>query len=1101
IYRTGGDGIEVASNTNAFVDYNYIEDAGANGIYILNTEGLEVTRNHILRAGNEGILGENVQDGLIDGNDVEDPSSDGIRFDGSRNITVSNNDVTGGNDQGIEFDDSSDIEIFGNYVTWFEDGIDVDDSNDVNIHDNYVEYMDYNGIEVSDSGDVVIRNNYVYDVGNDGIFVDYAYSDYNYYAVEITDNEVDSTGDDGIEVIYGGRTLISGNDVYNAGANYYGASYYGDYYGGDGIHVRGVHGDGYYGEGYYAGYAVEILDNDVENTGDDGIEVLDSGRTLIAGNDIYDTGYGDYGYYGDYYGADGIHVRNVFADGEYYGAGYYGEGYGGYDVNIFDNYVSTTGDDGIEVLNSGSTIIGWNYVYHSGAGNGGDWYGADGIHVRGVSGDGYSDGYYGDYGFDPYAVVITDNDVDLTYDDGIEVVDSGRTLIEDNEVSRAGFGMETYYGGYYGYYGEGYYGDYGYYTFPTSGGDDGYGADGIHVRNVYAGYYGEGGPEFLLAGFIGEEGYYGGYDVNIIGNDVDTTTDDGIEVLYSGSTLIGDNTVNNAGTYYGEYADYHGGDGIHVRGVHGDLFGPGYYGDYGVSPYSVVIIDNDVDTTHDDGIEVVQSGRTRIEGNDVFNAGGNAYYGDYGYYGYYGYYGEDDIFGADGIHVRQVYGEERKLFDGYYGGYAVEIVGNNVDTTGDDGIQVLFSGNTLIDTNTVANAGANNGARIFGADGIHVLNNFGFFGYDEGPSFDSEFGIGFGGGFVVDIVNNTVSDSEDDGIEVMGVGNFLIDNNDVDRSGDDGISVLSFNGFFEEPESEGEGEEVFLVSYVPSFDFGTVISNNTVDDSGENGLYFGGPSGGDVEVLGNTFTNNPVGALFESGRIDMIGATNTINGGHTGLLFQPFYLYGDEEEEVFEYAGMSLVDNTIGTTVFNGQSDFYVYLDDSAFWAPGFPTIIDGTNATFDGTNPASTGGFIPLGEYNRIEAMIHDFVDEDFRGLFFFGLPGDLFDGDLEDIFRELGLFDNGPGGLNITITGLPGVPGNLAAFLAGISPAAGGEEGEQGAEDLANIEPAAGGEESVCWGDAITNALNGVTTNYSFSGSMAEAINDATNCQSEEL
>ena len=83
---------------------------------------------------------------------------------------------------------------------------------------------------------------------------------------------------------------------------------------------------------------------------------------------------------------------------------------------------------------------------------------------------------------------------------------------------------------------------------------------------------------------------------------------------------------------------------------------------------------------------------------------------------------------------------------------------------------------------------------------------------------------------------------------------------------------------------------------------------------------------------------------------------------------------------------MSLVGNTIGTTKFKGQSEFYIELTNGALFDPGKPTVINALNATFDGINPASQGGFLSQAQFDQIEAGIFHFTDLSSLGLFFFG-------------------------------------------------------------------------------------------------------------------
>ncbi|HBR68281.1 MAG TPA: hypothetical protein DEA55_02775, partial [Rhodospirillaceae bacterium] len=222
---------------------------------------------------------------------------------------------------------------------------------------------------VDGSNNVRIKDNTIFDVGIDGIHANNIGGNglYDGSALIIKGNEIDYAGDDGIEVLDSGKALIKNNNIAYVGYDSY---YYDGYFGtvlnnGDGIHVNNVFG-------FDGDHDIKIVDNTIHQTGDDGIDVGNSGRTLISGNNISDAGVGGeseegpyYGYgYGDEHGADGIFVHNsgnglieMAALDSLEGPGYYGEGYHGYSVNIIDNNINATGDDGIEVINSGSTYV------------------------------------------------------------------------------------------------------------------------------------------------------------------------------------------------------------------------------------------------------------------------------------------------------------------------------------------------------------------------------------------------------------------------------------------------------------------------------------------------------------------------------------------------------------------------------------------------------------------------------------------------------------------------------------------------------------------------------------------------------------------------
>ncbi len=1259
---------------------------------------------------------------------------------------------------------------------------------------------------------------------------------YNYepnenYALIIRNNDIERTADDGIEVVGGNnilaskvletgpqdedtkkvphyygitdRVLIAENtvsetgyfdndfDVPEPGLKHGYENVGPDGYGHDGIHVRNINGANFYGDvlnvaasGYagggdgarFTGYAVDVLNNDVRKTGDDGIEVFNSDSTLILGNTVRQSGV----YWNrkgrpntdgaDYYGADGIHVRNVGGNNIaqmqtlFAGEGEYsGDGFEPYSVAIVDNDVRKTADDGIEVVGENNDQDDWNddwdeietvltisddwdedaYQYngtgrtlilanttrdngvsgyyghsesnsydsrtgssysHERYGNRGsyDGYGGDGIHVRGVGsnnnpnpwiGDTITAGSAGDaggpvYGRGDYVVKIIGNNGRRTGDDGIEVIgtafddrnlninalDGGwypseggdyRVLIEGNFVKKAGLSGGSYHSDYHDYagYDEGGYfwghsNNYGY-DYHGNAGDDGYGADGIHVRNVGAGYNDSPWTMAGLAGSGDEGGSYVGYAVDIIGNTVRKTGDDGIEVRNSDSTFIAHNDVKNAGklsrsrysyhyensgdnegsydnhsseseTWRGGSSDegnYTGGDGIHVEnvGTNGFVQSPGFAGGVdtgnGFEEYAVVIYDNTVDKSSDDGIEVLDSGRTRIEMNDVSNSGlarfsGYEEYSESSAYDDYGYMntgsngrssrgaGAHDGRGSDGIHVGGVDIDENHesdgwetaqiLDDGPYDDYdherrridSVEIIGNTVDESADDGIQVVDSGDTLIKKNTVSNSGTatfegdeegeggpapvavtddyddyyeDYGYRreysgvgeldATGGDGINVSRDRIRPSKKKPPrggrlalaseSLDVQKYEDEGRPVRVRIINNDVTNSADDGVEVIGsmtmmdgydydydhdyrpsrrdITNVIVKRNEIENSGDNGIALITGNIFGHD--DDNEKPEISLISGY-GYGSGSRMNSRTIDNevtnSGNNGLFVGGPNHNRVIVSGNTFTDFDIGAHFESGKINLTGDGNRFNGGRVGMRFAPAEIHSHYDVKTLGpdpmYAPMKLIDDTIGAQTFDGQSQFYVELDNGAFFNPGTPTLLRENDSTFVNT---PFGTFTPSVDYPGgyppavlayLESMFYHYNDDGSLGLFFLEPGGDIAQ---ERIFNEFDPFDGGLGGLNVTILGLPTVPGGPAptptggpltpAQLNNIQTAAGGETDP---EALNAIETAAGsGEETSCWNDALNGAGAGQTTTLNYDGSAEGLLNGEVGCAAPSI
>ena len=1076
-------GIGVMGGSNITIDRNDVSDTpvsgAAAGIYMVDVGGSDnfIRDNDVYDINGDGILVENITRVLIKGNNVDDVDLNGIKVDGFDYAKIKNNTVEFAGENGIDV-------MYGNEV----DVVSNDDEKGAAIYNT-----GHNGIRVGYVSQVNVSNNTVDLAGWDGIHVHYSGS------ADIKKNEISRSGDDGIEAHDGAYVDIDENDITQSGYGVIiedgddeGETYDGfdEFNGGsDGISVRRIAGDLYYGEGEGEGEGEEVFVSDffwpisgniritrntINTSGDDGIEVVDADAYLyIAKNTINDSGVGRGGSIdyedADYFGGDGIHVRNVFQNnywipsiaalevGPEEGSKEYGEGE--YNIVIRKNEIDTSADDGIEVLGAG----------------------------------------YDDYAGGPILLKTSEKDIyvppfDYRFFDG----STGRVLIKKNTISNSGYG----YGG-------------------SFGGEDGRGADGIHVENVYS--YGS----YIPVGEVGE-GIFSGYAIDIIKNDILNSGDDGIEVVDASSVYIDKNTVENSGFIFSgegeesskgslDTGDWPwGADGIHVRNVWNEY---GYYegpkaldvsfpGD-GYTPYSVVIRNqNIVKNSADDGIEVLFSGDTLIDTNDVSNSG----------------FGEVREFGGDGINVvtgigyfdDYGYDDRRVPLFGFSEGIRevnVTVSNNIVDNSNDDGIEVVGSNNVLIDTNQVSNSGD---------DGINILG-FAAFGDVSGSEEEEVIieSVPFGKGFfywpyfTAKVVGNTVNDSGNDGIESSGFKDLT-------------------------------------------------VTKNTVSDSGANGLYVSGFNNGDSDVSSNTFNRNDIGAQFESGIVDLTGPGNTFNDGRVGLRFSPFAFGGGEGEGdgdiillslptsiydlLFPYpfmvpstgfAPLSLVDNdggpnspsfpvipptnfggTIGAQTFNRQTQYYVELDNGAFFEPGTPTWLNGLNSTYDGFRPADDlDGVIDQAIYDDLEAKFFHFVDRGDLGLFWFGLRApDAPDINQSFIFNYFSPFNLDLTGLNVTITGLPFIPGgpgpnlpqalnNLNTFAGGpgttpedlnqIETAAGGEQGQEGntPQDLNQINTQSGNNEN-CWSNAVNLAGNGQVVNVVYGGSFDDNLNQAATC-----
>jgi len=396
--------------------------------------------------------------------------------------------------------------------------------------------------------------------------------------------------------------------------------------------------------------------------------------------------------------------------------------------------------------------------------------------------------------------------------------------------------------------------------------------------------------------------------------------------------------------------------------------------------------------------------------------------------------------------------------------------GNTITGVAANGVQLANSGFMTVTGNTITNSKSGIGAS--------TSNNVTIAGNTIGGT-TAVYGINVTTTSDASVTGNTVGATGSDGILGDTTTNMVIDGNTVTGAGTNGIR--SHNGR------------------------NTVLANNTVTNAAGTGIRVHGNQTTGVLVEGNTITDAPLGMYFDDGEIDLSGTTNTINGGNVGMRFR-----GTQP---------SLVGNTIGTTVFNGQGTYYVELLDGALFAPGTPTIIDGVGATYDGLNPALTGGVLTLAELTALQDKIWDFNDDGTLGLFFAGAvplpPAALTFAD-EDAFNTFSTFAPAAGRVGLTIAGLPRVPGTPAPAAAPqapnditnpdvlntLAPAAGGTpaegtEQQPTAEQVASIAPAAGGSQSAsCWSDATSIASNGTTVNYDFGTDATAALADAANC-----
>ncbi|MCI5060178.1 MAG: right-handed parallel beta-helix repeat-containing protein [Alphaproteobacteria bacterium] len=1091
------DAIHLEESANARIEDNKIgllgddDNIGDDGIKLVDSDDALIQNNKISNVTEDGIDLDTSDRAKILDNVINNTGDDAIDLDESHEALIRDNRIglLGGadniGDDGIDLDGSDDAKIKDNKIqNTVENGIDNRDSHGTTIIGNILKFIGLNGIYVNPSDDIRIVGNTITDVDEDGIRVNKG-SD-----VRVRDNTIRRVGKDGIDITRNDRVRVTGNTVTDTGR-------------------RGISVERSFGKGEKE-FSVVVADNTVKDTGRTSIvvdrfttarvvdnTVRDSNRAgirlqrgdyaRIRRNDVHDTKREGIKALGiDEVEIRRNEIRNTRWDGVL--------------VDDFTfawiglNDVRNTGDDAIQASNGEYVAVYDNLIRKAGFFEGGkhaDIFGADAIFVTEVGNDvspdaaaATLDAIHSSFGFN---VEVVGNDISKTYDDGAEIVNAGPTWVSDNIITNVGYGPEGSYGG----------GDF-------------YGADAVHLRNVSGLPH---GLRLLKEALIGDDSYVRrtlngtllreaevkeatldanvfpkgapwDYSSVVINNQIKKVADDGVEVvggeeatvtldiagpseesphmaypeMKSSRTLIAWNDIRHIG--YGYTPDGRGADAVHVRGINTgfdprDVKEPRGRKVSSSGSFAVEILENFIKNTMDDGAEVLDSGRTRIVANEILDAG---------------FVGEKGSHDADAIHVRNVRQTSKRR-----GRSDVRIVKNIVGNAADDGIEVLDTNRVVVKKNLVD---------LTGDDGIRVVRFF-----DFGPSaFVPEGRVslvseGRDNSKAV-ISENVVTNAGTPFPEETSEDTLVVASRSIRRPGGDGIEVSGFNK--------------------------AIVENNDVSNSVENGLNVSGPNNGDVIVSGNTFTDNDVGANFESGTIDLTGVGNTFNGGRVGMRFAPAEMIGYDnflQAAPFSavpveptFADMELVGNTIGAQMFNGQGEFYVELDNEAFFAPGSPTLLNALDSTYVGT-PFGTftpsvdyaGGF-PLDVVAFLESKFFHFNDNGNTGLFFFPLLPNIAQ---EDIFNYFGPNAGALSGLNVTILGLPGIPGGAPVALNNIAPAAGGTD----PASLNAIATAAGGDSegssASCWGDALDAAGSGPST-ISYGGSAEDLLNSEASCGS---
>ncbi|MEZ5815361.1 MAG: right-handed parallel beta-helix repeat-containing protein [Alphaproteobacteria bacterium] len=1011
---------------------------------------------------------------------IEGQSIDGVLINGATTgstVNINYNTKIIGNDEGIDIAgiNNSKITIYNNaeIIGTTDDGIEFEGA-------------------ISNGSTVTVLGNGNITGGDDGIEFDGAISNSivniigNNHGIHGTDNGVvfnaDISGsavslegniiDGGVNGVKMQNIDLSGGTVVNVNANKYIAGGTGD-----GVIIHdSVHG----------GALVSVSGNLDITGGDNGVDLENIPGAVVYNNYVHDTG------------SDAIKLVN------------------GRDSFVLGNKIEAAGRDGIHAENSARILIDSNKILGRPVLIGPDLAGAarDGIHVI-TSTDAVinNNDILGGSGF----IIGTAAGANR---DGIHVEDSAGVDVTNNRVR----GKDS--------------------VFITPGATGAHG-NGIFVGNS-AGALIQGNDIFR----VGQNGIYlsGSNNSVINSNTISRTGWHGIKVNPSDNVQIANNGITGAGI-----------DGIHVDGgKKADIWSNyiGYVGDDGIDVNNNDYVDIWGNYIHNtgkyysdgNGIEVSDSYRADMNWNTIHNAG------------------------DDGIEVDD--------------SHKADIKYNTIYNIYDDGIDVDDSNHTDIKYNTVYNT-YGDGIQVRDSNHADIKWNLIRHAYDDGIDYENGYGSRIWG--------NNIRYVKHNGIEVEDSAFISIKHNDVRFSGGAGIFVdpswfIDVTGNVVKNNTSGiYFDDVYFSeikhNIVQDNVIGIKLRDSHFIDVNKNliadnyvGLWAYGGGNGYIKVRNNIFLDNPYHAKFNSGIIDLThldeGAqySNEFYGGKVALYFdawknKPWLLSlvkdgGVANGWTYDYLGFTpwvgwgdFVANTsytfdtfdgtsvfppnefggtIGTQLFNGQSDYFVKLGSKTFVVPGdagegepeveafavsryddrkyfeYPDSwkaiwLDARDSTYVQNDvpfrPSDTGGALTESQLSFLTDKFFHWPNVNNRGIFFFGFVPDenqTID-NVEDFFRRFGPFGPGLSGLNLRITGLPSVgPLNVAGIqpfagdnVADIEPAA-GDEGN----GVADIEPAAGGD-AACWGDVLTAAVNGAV-DYNFTSDPAESLNDTVNCGS---
>ena len=1003
----GGSAVAVTGGSGVSITGNGVSLTGGPGLSIIDSSGVTVSGNTIAATASSGIFAD-PSSGSITGNTVTLAGGHGIEVLGGT-FLVSGNTIAGTAGDGIHVDGGFGHVITGNgTLLTAGDGISLARTLGYYIGGNTVGGAGDNGIAVTLSGPGIVNDNTIVGTVGDGIAVA------GTAGVAITDNNTSLTGGNGISLAGALGYYIGGNTVTAAGGN--------------GISVA-------------LSSLGLVNDNKVFGAAENGIALYNVGLTGVTGNFATLTG------------GDGIRLGGLFN----FGVGIFGNatlltgGNGIYasrvkGLEVAGNVVTGSGEDGIALYKAFGADVGANIVTGSAD---------DGISVTGSN-----------------DVNVALNVVSLSGDNGVQVINSTDTNIGLNVVSLSG--------------------NNGVFVDPSTGSVfgniiTGSGNNGIEIKDS---------DGYLVAGnLVSLSGNHGIFlndadGTKVIGNHVTASGGDGIRAVKSSGLWFGRNHVKLSAD---NGISVFGGEGIFLNRNRVSLSGNDGVSIWGAR--DVLLKKNRVSLSGGDGFDIGWSSNVAAWGNTALLSAENgfeitnSYDVDLGL-NLVALSGENGIYAANAYDLDIV---GNLLFGGLGNGVTLintprALVAGNVISGFENGISAYFSRGVNILFNRISHVW-NDGIQGYFTDGIRVIGNLVTDYGDDGVQIAYSHGLGFfrpvliAGNTIIGNLPTPAPEGEEGG-----------DAEYLARSiygktggGNTGIRLGDNEGFFGGGREEGDSE-VRRGFYNVEGDFsgvqGALIINNDIlnNDVGLDARAF---NNGYININSNRFTDNQIGMWIGSGLIDLRGTRNTIidedsgdvlpvgnifHGGDTAMIFEraekTFYPGYEQKVQalcigevcdggagpVTSYAFLQLAGDTLGTTVFEEQTNYYVDLRNGAFFDPGAPTIIDGQQALWDGV----WGGLMSASQLQAIEAKLNDYDDDVSLGQIFAGWFLSLND---NQILKKILNYRYGSGRASVVVKGLP-----FTGFQPDFSLA-----------DLANIEPAAGGEgggeeqppvNGHCWG-----------------------------------